>query len=68
MRKMPKIKRKMVKKKSRGCPGCAKRRMMRESSLYQFIKAITEKKYNTANKYLADVVEAKLKARIAANL
>jgi hypothetical protein len=68
MRKTRKIKKKML-KKSKGCPGCAKRRaLMRESSLFQFIKAITEKKYNQANKYLADVIEAKLKTRIAANL
>jgi hypothetical protein len=68
MRKARKIKKKLV-KKTKGCPGCAKRRaMLRESSLYQFIKAITEKKYNQANKYLADVIEAKLKSRIAANL
>ena len=50
--------------------GCAARdRFLRENlGVNQFIKAIAQKKYNTANKYLTDVIEAKLKARIAASL
>lgn len=50
-----------------GCP--ARERALKESSpIHNFIKAITEKKFNAADKYLVDAVEAKLKARIAATL
>jgi len=75
MAKRKKFVKKFTKKASkkkfmgRGPAGCPCREsVLKESSLYQFIRAITEKKYNTANKYLADVIEAKMKARIASTL
>jgi len=50
--------------------GCAARdRALGESShIGKFIRAIAQKKYNNANKYLADVIESKLMTRIAATL
>lgn len=59
-------KKKVIGRGPAGCP--CRESVLKEGSLYQFIRAITEKKYNTANKYLADVIEAKMKARIASTL
>ena len=50
-----------------GCP--SREKALKEASpVSNFIKAIAEKKYNVADKYLMEAVEAKLKARIAATL
>tara|TARA_R110000868_G_scaffold380857_2_gene647162 strand:- start:1295 stop:1636 length:342 start_codon:yes stop_codon:yes gene_type:complete len=59
MKRIIKKKKTVMKKKS----------MMKENSnLPNFIKAIAEKNYSIASKYLSQEIEAKLKNRISANI
>jgi outer membrane lipoprotein SlyB len=58
-----------LKKKKMKFKAKAKKKMVKENSnLLNFIKAIAEKNYSVANKYLSQEIEAKLKARISANI
>lgn len=57
---------KMNKQKKAKTPKMA---MAKENvQLSNFIKAIAEKKYSEASKYLSQEIEAKLKNRISANI
>ena len=70
--KTKKSKKKFVLKKKKVLMAAPKRKCgkCRNESTHipQFIKAITEKRYNAASKYLTQEIEAKLKNRILANI
>ena len=46
----------------------SRKRVLENANLTNFVKAIAEKNYSVASKYLSQDIEAKLKAKISANL